>query len=87
MLAKLMALIGLGNINIASASKFLDLDGVDWLKIWTGAKVAFIGAFIVFFSDTVGHVDFGVWTPFIAAGASSLVNTLRKLLADNSSLN
>lgn len=53
----------------------------DVKKIWMGFLLALAGAAITYLSETVSHVDFGQWTPFVAAGISVAVNALRKIIA------
>lgn len=54
------------------------LNAQDWKKIGIGLLVALAGGLIVFLTDLTEAVDFGIWAPIVAAGASVVVNVLRK---------
>lgn len=51
---------------------------VKWLK---GACIALLGALLTYLQETIPDIDFGVWTPFIAAGNAAIVNGGRLLIA------
>lgn len=67
----------------ASKSKPFSLDGTDLWKLFVGCFVAGSGAFLTTFTESIGDIDFGEWTPHVTAGAAVLVNIARKFLADN----
>jgi hypothetical protein len=54
----------------------------DWLKIGKGALIAGAGAGAIYLVQTVGALDFGIYTPAAVALASILVNALRKWMAN-----
>lgn len=62
-------------------SKKFDLNTQDIKKIAIGAGVAMAGALLTYLAQTVGSMDFGVYTPYVVAFLSILVNVGRKFLA------
>ncbi len=65
------------------ASRAFDFKQSDGKAVGRGAVVAAVGAAIVCLTQTTSEADFGVWTPFVTALASVLVNAIRKWLSDN----
>lgn len=58
------------------------LNGEDLRKIGKGALIALVGALIVWLSGLPESIDWGVYSPFVAAVASVLVNILRKWVSE-----
>ena len=48
-------------------------------KIAKGAALAFLGAGLVSLAQYLSQSDFGVWTPWLQAGASMLLNIAKVL--------
>lgn len=59
------------------------LIGRDIAKVGRGAALAGFGAASVYFFENIGAVDFGEWTPFVAAIISVLANLVRKWINEN----
>jgi len=57
------------------------LDSADIGRIMVGALIAVGGALVVYASQTITQIDFGVATPFVVAGASVIINAVRKWLS------
>ena len=56
----------------------IDTEGLK--KVGRGALIAGAGAILTYLASTIPGVNFGQWTPAVVAGASVLINYLRKLL-------
>lgn len=61
-------------------SEKFTLSGFDWKKIGIGLLIALGGATLTYVQETIPHLDFGTWTPFVVALNSALVNVLKKYL-------
>lgn len=61
-------------------SRRFSLNGFDWKKIGTGALIAVAGALATYLQDLIPTIDFGVWTPFVVALNSAVINFLRKFV-------
>lgn len=66
---------------IVVKSNPLSLIPEDIKSVLTGACIAGAGAALTFFAENWSGVDLGVWTGFVAAGVSVLVNLARKYLS------
>lgn len=66
-------------------SRSMEISVDDLIALGKGLLIAAGGAAITYLSQWVTDADFGVWTPTVVAGASVLLNALRKFLADYSS--
>lgn len=60
---------------------FEKLKNMEWAKVLKGAGIAGAGAALTYLSSWVTGQDFGVMTPIVVAGISSLVQFFRKLAA------
>jgi hypothetical protein len=67
-----------------SGSRALMLNGTDVSKVVKGLVIALAGAGITYGTEQIPGIDFGVWTPIVAAGWATVVNLLRKWIADQS---
>ncbi len=61
------------------------LDKENLRKIGKGAAMALAGALLTYLADLLPQIDFGAWTPLVAAGFSVLANSAHKFLTDYSS--
>ena len=59
------------------------LNAIDLKKIGIGALIAMGGAGITYLAQIVPSVNFGVWSPVVAALFAILLNAARKFLQDN----
>lgn len=64
-------------------SQRFTLNSQDLKKISTGAIVAIVGALLVYATDLVPQIDWGVYTPLVTAVFAVLANVVRKWLAEN----
>ena len=60
------------------------LNSSDFKRIGKGALVAVVGALLVYATETLPAIDFGAWTPLVAAAFAVIANTVRVWIADNS---
>jgi hypothetical protein len=61
-------------------SKKYTLNTEDLQKILTGAVVAMVGALLTYVAQTIGEIDFGIYTPVVVAFSAILVNAVRKFI-------
>lgn len=61
-------------------SKKYTLNSIDLRKVLIGAGVAMAGALLTYVTELIPSVDFGVYTPVVAAFWSVIANALRKFL-------
>lgn len=59
------------------------LNSIDWKKIGIGALVAIVGAVLTYSQQVIMKVDFGTWSPIVMIVNSTIVNLVRKFIADN----
>lgn len=59
----------------------LDLD--EMKKVGKGAIIAGVGVVLVYSTEAIPGIDFGVWTPIIAAGFAVVANFVRKWFTFN----
>lgn len=55
----------------------------DLKKLAVGAGIALLGALATYLQDTIPTVDFGVYTPIIAAVNSIIIATIRKFITSS----
>ena len=67
-----------------SSSPAFSLNTTDLYKILRGAAVVAIGAGLTAILDAVPFIDFGAYTPVVTALSSSLVEAVRRFVADYS---
>lgn len=60
-----------------------ELNAQDITKIGKGAVIALLGALLTYLAQVLPNIDFGAWTPLIAALAAVLVNIGWKWIKDN----
>lgn len=65
---------------VKTASPRFNIDLVGLKKVGKGALIAGVGAALVFGTENMSSLDFGEYTPFVAAAAMILINFVRKLL-------
>lgn len=65
-----------------TSTKF-SLNTIDRKKIGIWALVAVVWTLLTYLADLIPTIDFGVYTPIVAAGFSILANIVRKWIADN----
>ena len=58
-------------------------DKVDWLKLLKGLGIGLVGATVTWLGTVSAGGEFGPWTPFVAMGAATVANMLRKWAANN----
>jgi hypothetical protein len=63
-------------------SKKYAISKVDLKKVGTGLVIALLGSLATYMEQTCSQIDFGSWTIFIVALNSTLVNLIRKWIAD-----
>jgi hypothetical protein len=61
-------------------SKIGSLTKEDWKKVGIGAGVAGIGAVVTYLVAWAGNIDFGTYTPLVAAISAVVVNLVRKFV-------
>jgi hypothetical protein len=66
---------------MTNKSKKYRLNKEDLIKVGKGALIAIGAAFLTYFAEIIGQIDFGVWTPLAVAGSGIIINAGRKLLA------
>lgn len=64
-------------------SEKYSLNKQDLKKIGTGALVAIAGALLVYLTDLVPTIDWGVYTPIVTAVFAILANLVRKWLSES----
>lgn len=64
--------------SIVTKSQRFDFIPEDIKSVLTGAGIAGVGAALTFIVENLGKLDFGEWTPFVAAGVAVVVNLIRK---------
>ena len=62
-------------------SKKYKLNQEDFGKVGRGLLIAMAGAGLVYLTDVVPQINWGVYAPIVGALAAVLVNLARKLLA------
>lgn len=48
-----------------------------WMKVGKGALIAMGGALAAYIPEAISMVDWGTWTPLVAALGAILVNAIR----------
>jgi len=61
----------------------MTLNSIDVKKVLMGAVVAGLGAALLYILQWLGHLDFGIFGPAVAAVLAVLVNLVRKWLGQN----
>lgn len=64
-------------------SEIFKLNKDDGKKILNGLIIAILGVVLTYLEQTISKVDFGAYSPIVAALNSVLVNSARKWLSDN----
>lgn len=64
-------------------SKKYELNKEDGLKIAKGAGIAIGSALVVYLTDIIPNIDWGVYGPVMVAVSGVLLNAVRKWLASN----
>lgn len=67
--------------SIVTKSESFSFIPEDIKSILIGAGIAGLGAFITFIADNISKLDFGQWTPFIAALVMIVINSIRKFIS------
>lgn len=67
--------------NIVVKSSAFSFIPEDIKSILTGASIAAIGAFITVIADNVAKLNFGQYTPFVAAAIMVVINAIRKFIS------
>lgn len=65
-------------------SKRYHLDEIDWVQIGKHALGVFGPATALFLADFFDKIDWGMWTPVIAASVTMGLDWFRKVVRDNS---
>jgi len=68
----------------STGSKPFSWSKEDYIKIGKGAAVALIGALSVYILQISDTVDFGNYDVWVAAGAATFANAVRKWIVNNS---
>lgn len=63
-------------------SKKYTVSKEDLKKVGTGLVIALLGSLATYMEQTCSQIDFGSWTVFAVAVNSTLVNLIRKWIAD-----
>jgi len=69
-------------MNTENSPKY-QLNSTDLIKILKGMGIALGGAGLTYIIDISPNINFGQYTPFIAAIMSILINVVRKWITDN----
>lgn len=65
---------------MAKIVKAVALDKTAWISLLKGAAIAAVGAVLTYVTQNLASIDFGVWSPTVAAGFAILANYIRKWL-------
>lgn len=66
-----------------TGSASLSLNKEDLRKVSIGSLIALSGALITILTEVIAKVDFGAWTPVVAAVSAVVVNLLRIWVSNN----